>query len=156
MFIERAQQSSAHSAAAWNAKHAGKPALTGLANHGYLRGRLFGRDVYAHRVIWKVMTGEDADIIDHGNHRKADNRWINLSSGDYVANARNAPLRSDNSTEHPGVSWDANAKRWVARITAEGRNFFLGHYHTKELAVSARLAAQAKHGFHVNHGRAAP
>jgi hypothetical protein len=43
----------------------------------------------------------------------------------------------------------------VARINVNGRCHHIGCYQQKDDAVAARLAANAKHMFHENHGRKA-
>lgn len=44
---------------------------------------------YAHRVIWKYMTGETPDTVDHKNRKRTDNRWVNLRNTTPKGNAQN-------------------------------------------------------------------
>lgn len=147
------KQSAHHNMAAWNAKCAGKPALNSLRD-GYLRGRLLGEFVYAHRVIWKMMTGDEPDLIDHINGIRSNNRWCNLRSIDARNNAMNSALRSDNTSGVVGVTWDPRfGGKWVAQIFVGQERIFLGQYDEIGDAVRARKAAERKHNFHPNHGR---
>lgn len=42
-----------------------------------------------HRIIWKLMTGETPEVIDHKNRKRADNRWVNLRNTNSKSNAQN-------------------------------------------------------------------
>ena len=57
----------------WNTRYAGQPALTSTLKGGYKYGNLFDQKVLAHRVIWKMVTGEDPQDVDHIDG----NRWNN-------------------------------------------------------------------------------
>ena len=64
----------------------GKP-----GNDGYLRCHIDKKAYLAHRVIWKMTTGQEPTIIDHVNRDKADNRWTNLRNVTKEENSRNRP-----------------------------------------------------------------
>ena len=50
---------------------------------GYLYVRFGGHSYLAHRVIWKLMTGQEPpDELDHAKGQKANNRWRHLRRGD--------------------------------------------------------------------------
>src|SRR6478752_2527259 len=51
----------------WNARYVGTEALGSLAIQGHKQGHLFGGFVKSHRVIWKLVTGEEPDVVDHAN-----------------------------------------------------------------------------------------
>ena len=148
-------QSAAQSHAAWNAKMAGRPALQQI-RQGYLGGTLFGTKVMAHRVIWKMITGQEADNIDHINGVRSDNRWSNLREVTTMGNAKNAAIRSNNTSGVVGVTWTPRfGGKWVAQIVADGQAKFLGQFDDFDEAVRVRKAAERQYGFHPNHGRAA-
>lgn len=111
----------------------------------------------AHRVCYKMATGWDAGMfeIDHINGNRSDNRISNLRMVDSATNSKNAALRKNNTSGYVGVYFNKKAKRWMARIYANKKWFYLGGFKNKEDAVAARAAAEVKHGFHVNHGRVA-
>lgn len=108
----------------------------------------------AHRVAWALHYGEWPDgQIDHINGDKADNRLDNLRVVTAQGNAKNRPLRSDNTSGHVGVYWVTETKQWMAQIKVDGRQVTIGRYKTFEDAVVARKKAEEVHGYHANHGR---
>lgn len=144
------------SCARWNTVFAGKEALTADHGNGYRRGSLFNRDVFAHRVIWKWVTGEEPEQIDHVNGERSDNRLCNLRNVGYAENHRNKRLRSDSKSGHFGVRWEVRKgrkSRWFTYIREGGKMKFLGYFDRKEDAVACRKAAERRLGFHANHGR---
>src|SRR5690242_18071490 len=54
----------------WNARYAGTEAFTTNSNKGYRTGKLLGGTYFAHRLIWKIVTGNDPEEIDHINRDK--------------------------------------------------------------------------------------
>lgn len=134
---------------AWNRRYAGGEALAAKNARGYLHGGLLGKDVFTHRVIWKLVFGTCAEDIDHENGRRDDNRLVNLRSVSHRENSKNRALRFDNPAGHHGVR--SKNGRWSARI--EDR--YLGTFDTKEAAIIARKTAEVTLGYHANHGRSA-
>jgi hypothetical protein len=150
--FETAGHTAAHTCAKWNARFAGKEALTKF-NIGYRCGRLNYRYVLAHRVIWKMVTGEDAVEVDHIDGDRSNNRWANLRSVTSSGNNRNSSRRSDNTSGVVGVVWHKRARKWMAGTSVDGRYQFLGLFDSFDEAVAARKAAEPAQGFHKNHGR---
>ncbi len=150
------QQSPAHSAKIWNAKYAGKPALASVDGRGYLHGAVFGRTISAHQAAWAIHYGKWPEHgIDHIFGDTTDHRISMLRDVPDADNAKNQKRRSDNTSGVTGVSYFARTGRWVAMIKGEGKARQLGYYRTLEEAAAARKAAEAKYGFHPNHGRVA-
>lgn len=152
-FAATRKYSADRAAAAWNAKHAGREALTSTDGKGYLCGALFKRIVRAHRIIWKLCTGDDADQIDHINGDRADNRISNLRGATNQDNHKNMRRFSSNKSGTTGVLWFARTGRWRSEITVDGKNIHLGYFLRKDDAIAARQTAEAEHRFHHNHGR---
>lgn len=139
-------------AAAWNALWAGTPAISCLDNNGYLVGTVKGLRVKAHRVVWALSHGVWPDgEIDHINGEKADNRVSNLRDVGRVDNGRNLPRRRTTKSGVTGVF--PRDGKWQAHIKVNHSMIRLGTFPTKEEAVSARKEAEARYGFHENHGR---
>lgn len=142
----------ARAARVWNAKFAGKPALASPTSNGYLHGSVDNTDALAHRVAWKIVTGQEPEDTDHINGDRTDNRFANLRSCSRIDNMRNRGLSSNNRSGHHGVWQEAATGKWCAQIEHEGTVTDLGRHLTKEAAVAARQAAERSLGFHPNHG----
>jgi len=59
---------------------------------------------------------------------------------------------ANNTSGICGVTWNKKAEKWQAQITVAGRGIYLGVYDELQSAGKARKQAEAKYGFHVNHG----
>jgi AP2 domain. len=139
-------------ARSWNAKNAGKPALADVDGQGYRYGSIDGTHYKAARVIWKMMTGDEPDTIDHDDGVRTNNRWGNLINGTSLSNQRNLKRAKNNKSGVTGVRQLPDG-RWKAEIQVRGANCSLGIYATIEQATAARHAAERFHGFAAGHGR---
>lgn len=140
--------------AVWNGKHAGTIAGWRFADgHRYVRINKKGTSL--HRVIWMHVYGEWPDVIDHINGIPDDNRLINLRNVSQTINMRNQVLPKNNTTGAMGVRRSQSGRRWHAEIRAGGKKECLGTFDTFEKAVAARKEAEARLGYHPNHGRVA-
>lgn len=137
----------------WNNRFSGKPAFATKTNKGYLKGA-FNRIYHeAHRVIWFYMTGEWPVEVDHENGIRNDNRWVNLRSTNRRGNGTNLRLSVKNLSGYHGVYKVEKTNKWYARIaTGNGKKLHLGTFENKEDAISARIEAERKFGYHENHG----
>lgn len=150
------EQSPDHSSRIWNAKYAGKPALTAKNGNGYLHGTVFGQTLTAHAVSWAIHNGSWPEHgIDHINGVKVDNRIVNLRDVPDAENAKNQKRNKRNTSGVTGVSYFPRTRKWVARIKGGGKVRNLGYFRTIEEAAAARKTAEQQYGFHPNHGRVA-
>jgi len=136
----------------WNKRYANKPA-EGIGCGGYVRVNILGNRYLAHRLIWRMVTGEVPVEIDHINGIRADNRWCNLRAADRSTNMRNLHIRSDNTSGVTGVSKCNRDNVYIAYINIDGRMVVLGRFNTLKEAADARQKANVEYGFHENHGR---
>jgi len=105
---------------------------------GYLRVKVEKVEYMVHRLIWKLVKGEDippGSCIDHIDRNRQNNQIENLRLATDLTNQNN---RSPNE----GVTYDTREypklkKRWVA--TLRGKK--LGYYETEDEARAARLKA---------------
>ena len=141
--------------------HMGKPVGSGKRRGGGVTTRRYksvgldGAEYQAHRLIWKYVHGEEPDYIDHINGDKHDNRIENLRNVDNAENLRNRAVSRNNNSGVMGVIWQKKIGRWVAYMHVKGKYKHIGCHTDFFEAVCARKSAERKHGFHINHGRAA-
>lgn len=141
----------------WNKRYAGKEIRTKQSD-GYLHvsitknGQM--RFYRVHRVIWLMVHGEWPDEVDHINHRRDDNRIVNLRSVSRGDNTKNLGLSKSNTSGVNGVHWDKRESKWRSQIQLKGKVITLGYFADLSEAAKARQAAEQKHGFHENHGKA--
>lgn len=127
---------------------------------GYVQIGLNGTYYQAHRLAFLLVEGTlpESDV-DHINGNRQDNRFVNLRRAERTENSRNQKLRATNKSGVMGVYWLTRRNRWEVTIGSDDRsicaNVYLGHYKDFFEAVCARKSAEARRGFHVNHGRAA-
>jgi hypothetical protein len=148
------KQSREHNAAIWNGRNADKIACSKMAI-GYLETSIFNRRVLAHRVVWKMVHGEEPRMIDHIDGDRSNNRLSNLRSVTQFENGKNARIRKNNTSGVMGVRWEERLGKWHCRINVNYRTIHLGVFDQFDEAVAARKAAEIEYGFHRNHGRAA-
>ena len=132
---------------------------TGSNGKGYLRVYVTKNSrqsrYQAHRVAWLLHTGEDPGEleIDHLNRIKDDNRFCNFELVTPAEHHKRHPKRKDNKSRVTGVYWNKNDNKWIAQITAQGRQQTLGRFKDKFEAICCRKSAERRLGFHENHGK---
>lgn len=133
--------------ARWNAKYAGCLAFTADNGLGYRVGAICGTKYFAHRIIWKMMTGQEPHHIDHINGDTKDNRFANLRSVIAAVNHQNRATSRANTSGRAGVHFHKRHKKWAARITVRRKERHLGYFDSFEQAVKARECAEQEIGF---------
>ena len=109
---------------------------------GYLRTSIDGKSYQLHRVIWKLVKGEEPPFeIDHINRDRADNRIENLRSATRTEQCWN----SSTARPFPGANRCTNSDRYESRIMVNGVRLYLGRFDTKEQASEAYLSAARDH-----------
>lgn len=118
-----------------------------LDGRGYARRSVKGdngRSIFMHREIMGLVDEGRAVIVDHRNGNPLDNRRENLRLCTSTQNACNAKRQRNNTSGYKGVSWNKRDRRWHARIGIEGKNIFLGGFHSPEKAHQAYCEAAAR------------
>lgn len=128
-------------------KHKDAGEIAGAINtNGYVVIPLDGKLFYAHRLAFVYMTGSlPENHVDHINHVRTDNRWINLRAVTQAENNRNASIRKDNTSGYTGVSLSTRSQRWIAVCSIAGKRKQLGTFDTKEDAAKAVADAKLLH-----------
>ncbi|AUR93378.1 hypothetical protein NVP1187O_065 [Vibrio phage 1.187.O._10N.286.49.F1] len=119
---------------AWRTRWEGKEAGSQHYANGYLEIRFEDGKLHkVHRVIWKIMTGEDPTLpIDHVNSIPWDNRWCNLRQATNQENARNS--RSFSRNGYKGVT-EAIDNTWTVNWCVADQNFYKQGFNTSEMAA---------------------
>lgn len=125
----------------------------GTLDNGYVKIGVSGKRYRAHRLVWLYVYGELPTLsIGHINHDRSDNRVSNLRLVSNSGNAQNMSKYKTNRSGITGVHWDKNRKSWEVQISVEGKNKFIGRFGDLDRAISERLSAELKYGYHINHG----
>lgn len=151
--FEDKKRSAESSCVLWNARYAGKSALSLKGTHGYKIGKIHGVNFQLHRVAWVWMTGEVPNQIDHINGIRSDNRWSNLRDVSLSENNKNRRIQKNNTSGVHGVSFYQKTGKWVSRIKINRERIHLGYFDSFEEACQKRKEAETFYGFHQNHGK---
>lgn len=112
---------------------------------GYINLVINGRQFYAHRVIFAMMTGRWPKEIDHVDGDKSNNRWCNLRECTRSQNNWNRDTYAQNTSGVVGVSPRTKYGDWQVAIRVSNSRIFLGYFKSFEEAVIARKNAELKY-----------
>lgn len=140
----------------WNGHYAGKMA-GGISHHrhtDYVTIAIAGSRYLAHRIIWKMETGDEPPEVDHRDNDGTHNWFSNLRGATKTKNMQNSRKRSQNKT-FKGVRFVQGG--WQARITVNKKTHHLGSFRSAEEAHAAYCAAAREHfGEFANFGHSLP
>lgn len=131
----------------------GKPVDRKSGSHGYIVCSVDGHKYGLHRLIYKMVTGQEPVIIDHANGKRDDNRWCNISNVTHQENNLNASLMSNNKSGVTGVFYHEKQQRYLATVRIECVSIHLGSFKTIEEAAACRQGANKVIGFSDRHGK---
>lgn len=123
-----------------------------ISVEGYLETSIKNKRFLVHRLIWLYMTGNLPEQVDHINHNRQDNRWINLREVNNTNNIKNCSLSKNSVTKINGVNLIKATNKYRAYITVNKKQIHLGIFDNINEAIAARKQANIDYGFHVNHG----
>ena len=114
-----------------------------LRGDGYINMIVNGRRGLAHRFAWFYVHGQwPADMIDHRNGQRSDNRIENLREADNTLNSQNMrAAKPSNATGFLGVSRGKDGL-FNAQIGVNGKTHWLGKFATPEEAHETYLKAK--------------
>ena len=121
-------------------------------NHGYIFVWVNGKYFTAHRLAWLYVYGVMPSNIDHINHKRHDNRIVNLREVTHSDNCKNKALRKNNKSGFNGVCYVKSRNKWQVQLRVNNRDVWIGRFSNREDAIKARQEANIKYGFHKNHG----
>jgi len=128
----------------WNVKFVGTRAGSLPKNARYRSIDIEGATLLEHRVIWKLVTGDEPpEQIDHINLERWDNRWENLREADQSTNQMNVRARAASGLK--GAHWCNTRKHWKSCIGINGKSVSLGRFDTAQQAHEAYVRAAAKY-----------
>ena len=132
----------------WNVRTCGRVRVGQIAGYhnpnGYVGIRVDGIRYPAHRLIWKLVTGQEPpSMLDHIDLDKSNNRFNNLRPATTKQNAANRRLRSNNTSGFKGVY--SYGQRWRAKVKVNQQNIHLGIFDTPEEAHEAYCIAAREH-----------
>ncbi|MGN6535218.1 MAG: HNH endonuclease [Mesorhizobium sp.] len=123
---------------------AGEVACGTVNTSGYRVHSIKRMPITAQRLAVMLMLGRwPAELVDHINQDKLDNRWCNLRECSFASNNSNRvwPIRNLPT----GVQRSRETKRrFTAMISVDGNNKYLGSFDSPEDAHSAYARASRK------------
>jgi hypothetical protein len=137
------------SANAWNARNAGKYAVS-IDSEGYYSVQINGEKWKQHRVIWKMIYGQDPKgDLDHIDQNKLNNNISNLRETDDYLNSKNMSMFKNNKSGVTGVNFmhDRKSRPWRAQINWHGKKKNLGNFASIDDAIEARKQAEKILGY---------
>jgi hypothetical protein len=115
---------------------------------GHITIAIDGRRYLAHRVIWKIKTGNDPVVdIDHKDTNGINNRFANLREATVGQNRHNMRLSKRNTSGVKGVCFNPKLGKWCVSIMKDLVSHRIGYFEKFEDAKAAAGAARDRlHG----------
>lgn len=118
--------------------------INNIMNIGYNQLQLYVGNkrysVYAHHFIWYCKYGEIVDLIDHIDENRSNNRIDNLRKSNHSKNKMNMK-------KVKGYTFNNKINKYVAQISVNGKQIYLGLFDSKEEARKNYL--EAKKIYHI-------
>lgn len=129
-----------------------KDSLAGSFNsEGYIQIHLNGVNYYGHRIVYQMVNRlhilPSEVMLDHIDGNKSNNNPTNLRIATKSTNGMNRGKQANNSSGFKGVSFRKDRKKWLAKITKNGKAHHVGLFDSKEEAALAYCQAASEiHG----------
>lgn len=114
---------------------------------GYLRTSFNNEQYLVHLIIYAMQTNEMAEVVDHKDLDKKNNRWSNLRPTNKSGNERNTSVRSNSTTGIKNVYWIPGRHKYRVQFKVHGETKYFGYYDTiQEAEVVAERERRRLHG----------
>jgi hypothetical protein len=120
-----------------------------VTEKGYIRGRVDGKNYKEHRLIFLYHHGFMPKQIDHIDGNPANNKIENLREATSKQNSHNR--KAIGLSKIKGVYWSKQTKKWLASITVNRKNIYLGSF--EKIEDAALVATQAREKIHGEFAR---
>lgn len=102
----------------------------------------------------QIIENKGGLIIDHINQNKLDNRRKNLRLCNYSQNFANRPKLVTNTSGFKGVKFDRKLNKYVARISYNYKNYYIGVYvKGEDAALAYNIKAKELYGDFVDKNK---
>jgi len=121
--------------------------------NGYWQVNLNGEKLYLHRLVFLMHYGFLPKYVDHIDRNPLNNKIENLRAATQSQNMMNSIVRKNNLCGIKGVFYSEIRKKWVSKISIQGKSYWLGSFATKEDAGEAykRKAKELHKDFYVEN-----
>jgi hypothetical protein len=105
----------------------------------YVKGKVDGTVYYAHRLIWRWVTGDDPGElhVDHVNQLVNCNAWHNLRLVSHGENQVNTTKRAGCRSATRGVHYESNTNKWFGQLYKGGKQYTTSYYNTEQECCQA-------------------
>lgn len=100
-----------------------------------------GKKVFLHRQIMNLKPFDGLEV-DHKNRNGMDCRKGNMVATTRSKNLLNSKTHSRSKTKVKGVSWNKHAGKYVAQMSINGRQTYLGYFRT--IRQARKIVEQAR------------
>jgi hypothetical protein len=108
--------------------------IVGLSHNGIVK------TYKVHRLVAQAFVekeNENQVLVDHINHVKTDNHYMNIRWATPGQNNQNRSKSLNTSSLYKGVSYSKQRNKWLAQITINGKNKHLGYFISEKAAARA-------------------
>jgi hypothetical protein len=122
---------------------------------GYGRFSVAGKPKLAHRVSYEISVGHvpDGAELDHICYNPGCVNPGHLRVATHSDNQHNRVRQKNNTSGFKGIGFISARNKWRARISVNGKSFYLGYFSAPDLAHEAYCdAARKYHGEFSNFG----
>lgn len=119
--------------------------------NGYFRTMVNGKFQSNHRITFLWHYGYLPEYVDHIDGDKLNNKLENLRPVNAKQNQQNSKLSCKNLSGYKNVSFCPQTKKWVVKISVNGKRKTIGRYHDIELADL--VAEESRTKYHGEYAR---